>query len=55
MSAIASVTPSAAALKLPGFWQRARHHRSFVIGGVLAALPSSPNERLVYECEAVTD
>ena len=23
--------------------------------GVLAALPSSPNERLVYECEAVTD
>jgi peptide/nickel transport system permease protein len=30
--------PSAAALKLPGFWQRARHHRSFVIGGVLAAL-----------------
>ena len=38
MSAIASIPPSGAALKLPGFWQRARHHRSFVIGGVLAAL-----------------
>ena len=23
--------------------------------GVLTALPSSPNERLVYECEAATD
>lgn len=38
MSAIASIAPSGAALELPGFWQRARHHRSFVIGAVLAAL-----------------
>ncbi len=34
----ATVAPSAAALKLPGFWQRAVRHRSFVIGAVLAAL-----------------
>jgi peptide/nickel transport system permease protein len=34
----AITAPSAAALKLPGFWQRAVKHRSFVIGGVLAAL-----------------
>ncbi|QOF77654.1 ABC transporter permease [Variovorax sp. 38R] len=30
--------PSAAALKVPGFWRRALHHRSFVIGGVLSLL-----------------
>ncbi|WPG36778.1 ABC transporter permease [Variovorax sp. EBFNA2] len=30
--------PSAAALKVPGFWHRALHHRSFVIGGVLSLL-----------------
>jgi peptide/nickel transport system permease protein len=29
---------SAAALKVPGFWRRALRHRSFAIGGVLAAL-----------------
>jgi peptide/nickel transport system permease protein len=34
----AITAPSAAALKVPGFWRRALHHRSFVIGGVLAAL-----------------
>ncbi|MFM9925855.1 ABC transporter permease [Variovorax sp. H27-G14] len=34
----ATVAPSTAALKLPGFWQRAVRHRSFVIGAVLAAL-----------------
>jgi peptide/nickel transport system permease protein len=34
----AITAPGAAALKLPGFWQRAVKHRSFVIGGVLAAL-----------------
>ena len=38
MSAIPVPMPSAAALKVPGFWRRAVHHRSFVIGGVLAAL-----------------
>ncbi len=38
MNAITAPAPSAAALKLPGFWQRAVKHRSFVIGGVLAAL-----------------
>jgi peptide/nickel transport system permease protein len=38
MNAITAPAPSAAALKLPGFWQRAAKHRSFVIGGVLAAL-----------------
>jgi len=30
--------PSAAALKVPGFWRRALRHRSFVIGGILALL-----------------
>ncbi|MET3498390.1 ABC transporter permease [Variovorax boronicumulans] len=34
----AIVAPNAAALKVPGFWRRALHHRSFVIGGVLALL-----------------
>jgi peptide/nickel transport system permease protein len=38
MSALPGPIPSAAALKLPGFWQRAMQHRSFVIGGVLTAL-----------------
>jgi peptide/nickel transport system permease protein len=36
MSTLAA--PSAAALKVPGFWRRALQHRSFVIGGVLALL-----------------
>ncbi|MGJ7555812.1 ABC transporter permease [Variovorax sp. RB3P1] len=36
---MSSITaPSAAALQVPGFWRRALQHRSFVIGGVLAAL-----------------
>jgi peptide/nickel transport system permease protein len=34
----AITVPSAAALKVPGFWRRALRHRSFAIGGVLAAL-----------------
>ena len=34
----APAVPSAAALSVPGFWRRARHHRSFVIGAVLALL-----------------
>ena len=34
----APAVPSAAALTVPGFWRRARHHRSFVIGAVLALL-----------------
>ncbi|MGJ3701148.1 ABC transporter permease [Variovorax sp. AFSI2.2] len=38
MNTLAIPSPSAAALKVPGFWQRALKHRSFVIGGVLAAL-----------------
>ncbi|MGJ7605322.1 ABC transporter permease [Variovorax sp. LT1R20] len=39
MSAIVAPTvPSAAALTVPGFWRRALHHRSFVIGAVLATL-----------------
>ena len=33
-----TTVPSAAALKVPGFWRRALHHRSFVIGGVLSLL-----------------
>ena len=37
MSASVAV-PSAAALKVPGFWRRALHHRSFVIGAVLTLL-----------------
>ena len=35
---VAPNVPSAAALKVPGFWRRAMHHRSFVIGAVLATL-----------------
>jgi len=38
MSAVPNALPSAAAFKVPGFWRRALHHRSFVIGGVLSAL-----------------
>ncbi|WP_431128722.1 ABC transporter permease [Variovorax paradoxus] len=38
MNTLAIPSPSAAALKVPGFWHRALKHRSFVIGGVLAAL-----------------
>ena len=33
-----TTAPSAAALKVPGFWRRALRHRSFVIGGVLTLL-----------------
>ncbi|MDM0039960.1 ABC transporter permease [Variovorax sp. J22G21] len=36
MSSVA--VPSAAALKVPGFWRRALQHRSFVLGGVLTLL-----------------
>ncbi len=36
---MSSITaPSAAALKVPGFWRRALHHRSFVLGGILTLL-----------------
>jgi peptide/nickel transport system permease protein len=36
---MSSITaPSAAALKVPGFWRRALQHRSFVLGGVLTLL-----------------
>jgi peptide/nickel transport system permease protein len=35
---VAPAVPSAAALTVPGFWRRALHHRSFVIGAVLALL-----------------
>ena len=38
MNTLAIPSPSTAALKVPGFWQRALKHRSFVIGGMLAAL-----------------
>ena len=38
MSALPVIAPSAAALKLPGFWRRALHHRSFMIGAVLTLL-----------------
>ncbi|CAN7255337.1 ABC transporter permease [Variovorax sp. LjRoot84] len=38
MSAIPSAVPSAAAFKVPGFWRRALHHRSFTIGAVLTLL-----------------
>jgi len=34
----ATTVPSAVALKVPGFWRRALHHRSFVLGGVLSLL-----------------
>ena len=33
-----TTAPSAAALTVPGFWRRARHHPSFVLGGVLSLL-----------------
>ncbi|VTU40368.1 Glutathione transport system permease protein GsiD [Variovorax sp. PBS-H4] len=38
MSALPAQVPSAAALKVPGFWRRAMRHRSFAIGGVLTLL-----------------
>ena len=38
MSAVPSTVPSAAAFKVPGFWRRALHHRSFAIGAVLTLL-----------------
>ncbi|MDM0120676.1 ABC transporter permease [Variovorax arabinosiphilus] len=38
MSALPTAVPSAAALTVPGFWRRALHHRSFVIGAVLTLL-----------------
>ncbi|KQX29942.1 ABC transporter permease [Variovorax sp. Root434] len=38
MSSVITAPSAAALIKLPGFWQRALKHRSFVIGGVLAAL-----------------
>ena len=38
MSAVSAQVPSAAAFKVPGFWRRAMHHRSFAIGGVLTLL-----------------
>ncbi|MDM0113885.1 ABC transporter permease [Variovorax sp. J22R133] len=38
MSSLPIPTPSAAAFKVPGFWRRALHHRSFVLGGTLTAL-----------------
>lgn len=34
----AVVIPGAAVLSVPGFWRRALHHRSFMLGGVLTAL-----------------
>ncbi|MBB4224559.1 ABC transporter permease [Variovorax guangxiensis] len=37
-SAALPAAPSGVALKAPGFWLRALRHRSFCIGGVLAAL-----------------
>ena len=37
MSALPAV-PSAAAFKVPGFWRRALHHRSFTIGAALTLL-----------------
>ncbi|MBS0452183.1 MAG: ABC transporter permease [Proteobacteria bacterium] len=38
MSSLPVSLPSASAAQLPGFWRRALHHRSFVIGAVLSAL-----------------
>ncbi len=38
MSALPFPAPDAVAFKVPGFWQRAMQHRSFVIGGVLTLL-----------------
>ena len=38
MSAIPTAAPNAAPFKVPGFWRRALHHRSFVIGAVLTLL-----------------
>ena len=34
----AIVVPSGAALTVPGFWRRALHHRSFMLGAVLTGL-----------------
>jgi peptide/nickel transport system permease protein len=38
MSAVSATVPSAAAIKVPGFWRRALHHRSFAVGLVLTLL-----------------
>ncbi|MDM0105052.1 ABC transporter permease [Variovorax sp. J22R24] len=38
MSALPVGVPSAAAFKVPGFWRRALHHRSFAIGAALTLL-----------------
>jgi len=38
MSALPITAPGGAAMKVPGFWRRALHHRSFVFGAVLTAL-----------------
>ncbi|SCK39597.1 peptide/nickel transport system permease protein [Variovorax sp. HW608] len=38
MSAVPVAVPSGAALQVPGFWRRAMHHRSFVVGAVLTLL-----------------
>ena len=38
MTALPTTVPSAAALRVPGFWRRALRHRSFVIGAVLTVL-----------------
>jgi peptide/nickel transport system permease protein len=38
--------PSAAALKVPGFWRRALHHRSFVIGAVLTPAAGARRRRV---------
>ncbi|MGI4779522.1 MAG: ABC transporter permease [Janthinobacterium lividum] len=38
MSALPALAPNAVALKPPGFWHRALHHRSFAIGAVLTLL-----------------
>lgn len=38
MSSLPASLPSPSAVQLSGFWRRAMHHRSFVIGAVLSAL-----------------
>ncbi|MFC5607815.1 ABC transporter permease [Variovorax soli] len=38
MSSLPVSLPSTSTPQLPGFWRRAMHHRSFVIGAVLSAL-----------------
>ncbi|MGJ7508317.1 ABC transporter permease [Variovorax sp. GT1P44] len=38
MSALPASAPNSAALKVPGFWRRALHHRSFAIGAALTLL-----------------